>query len=524
VRRSVQWWAAAWLGGIVIGGVLGCGDEGGAGDGEPLTCDAPPSPSGPPFIDATAELGIDFEHHIPGEFCELPDTIGGPGVCAFDYDGDADIDLYFADREGFDNRLFENQGDQFVDRTSVLPTDPRDSVGCLAFDRDGDGDLDLYVTNNGPDQLLDNVGGTFVDATASLGIAADGFSTSATAGDMDGDGDLDLFVGRLVQLDTCPDDCFLFPLECAAEQNLLFENRGGEFVEVSASRGVDHADPTLASLFFDFDSDGDLDLYAGNDMGIMFPDRLYENDGTGHFADIAQAVGFAAPGTDTMGIDVGDFDFDGFVDAFISDFKGYPLRVLHCYGKDAGCNLEGLAQESVEYVNWAVALADFDRDGEFDIFTTSGDVAGMDGDPNQLFLGDGVSFSYHEPAAGEALAELHRSRGAAFADLDGDGDLDVAVANAGGPAQVLLNQSTKGHGFSVSLDTLAAGARVEATIGDRTVVEHALVGGGYLGSSDPRLYFALGDACGAPVRVTFPGGETRDLGLIRAGDSADASR
>src|SRR5690606_21935183 len=133
---------------------------------------------------------------------------------------------------------------------------------------DGDGDQDLYLANLGPDQLLENRGGSFVDVSADVGIAAisDGFSVSASAGDIDLDGDLDVFVGRMVDLATCPTACFLSPYACAPEPNLLLENRGGGYVNVAAERGVDHAEPTLATLMWDFDEDGAIDLFAGNDI------------------------------------------------------------------------------------------------------------------------------------------------------------------------------------------------------------------------------------------------------------------
>src|SRR5262249_11372035 len=159
---------------------------------------------------------------------------------------------------------------------------------CLAFDYDGDGDLDLFVGSTGPDHLLRNDEGKFADVTADAGLVESGFSTTATAGGLGGDGGPDQFVGDLVTPDTALVPlCSPPPKVCMYERNSLFINDGGKFHEAGEERGIYHEEPTLASLFFDFDRDGDLDLFVGNDMGAMNPDRFYRNDGTGFFHDAA---------------------------------------------------------------------------------------------------------------------------------------------------------------------------------------------------------------------------------------------
>lgn len=478
-----------------------------------------PEPDPVMFTDATAALGIEATHHFATDFCELTDTTGGPGVCVFDYDGDQDLDIYFVDRAPYANRLYRNDGARFADVTGATGAgDTGDSMGCLAFDADGDADLDLYVSNNGPDRLLRNEGGVFTDATEILGIQEDGFSSSATAGDIDGDGDLDLVVGQLVVEESCPEQCHLLPLACPARRTLVFENRGAEFVETGVARGITAEEPTLATLLFDFEGDGDLDLYLGNDMGVLYSDRLYMNDGTGHFVDQADAFGLAAAGTDTMGIDVGDYDGDGVPDLITTDFKHKPTRLFHCFPSPLPCSFEHLGPESLPGVDWGVGFVDFNHDGRLDVFTAAGDVYDPDriGERNQVYFNRDGRFFGHVPAAGEALDDRQISRGAAFGDLDGDGDVDVVVANAGGTAQVLLNQSAAGHSLTVALDSRSAGARVTVTTNGRPLTEQALIGGSYLGSSDPRLHFGLGEACEADVSVRWLDGATREITAVAA--------
>lgn len=517
-------WRSAVLVVLIATGSSSCGDDESA---PPITCDAPPTPGEQPFVDATAALGIDQLHHFGDEYCELPDTVGGPGVCAFDYDDDGDVDLYFIDQAPHPNALWRNDGGAFTEVGADAGVDHEgDSVGCLAFDYDSDGDLDLYVTNTGPDRLFENDGGRFSDVTDEVGIEADGYSSSASAGDVDGDGDLDLFVAQVVDLSSCPDQCFLFPAACTPSSNLLFINQGGAFEEVAAERGLDDEAPSLVNVFFDADDDGDLDLYVGNDMGLFFDDRFYENDGSGRFTDRSSERGLTAPGTDTMGVDVGDYDLDGHTDLVITDFKEQPTRLFHCFDPNLPCSSEPLGAVSAEYVNWGVGFVDFDQDGSLDLFTTSGDVAPTDGEPNQLFWGDGKGgFELYEPSStSDAMATALQSRGAAFADLDGDGDVDVAIANVGGPARVLLNESPKGHFVAVQVDSTSLGAKVTADVDGVTRSEHVIAGGSYLSSSESRVHFGLGAACSAQVTVRFPNGEARSLGTVKAGQTVTVTR
>jgi hypothetical protein len=498
----------------------GCGDDGGSGGG--ATCPAPPGGDARMFVDRAAELGVTFVHHPQTPLCHITDTVGGPGTCVFDADGDGDMDAFFVDRGPHPSALYRNDGGSFVDVAAQAGVaDPGDAIGCLAFDYDGDGDQDLFVTTTGPDRLYRNDGGTFADVTAAAGIVEAGYSTSAAAGDIDRDGDLDLFVGRLVVLSTCPDECYLFPIACQAETNLLFVNEGGAFVEASAARGLTDADPTLAALFFDEDDDGDLDLYVGNDMGVAFPDRLYVNDGAGNFVDQASSRGYSAAGTDTMGVDVGDYNADGTTDMVTTDFKDRPTRLYDCFDEALPCSFESMPPESTQGVHWGVGFVDVDHDGDLDLFQSGGDVFDPDlaGTPNQLFLnrGDG-RFDHFAPPPESGLARLAVHRGVAFGDLDEDGDVDAVVAANGGTPAMLYNVGAAGHAIRVALGSRDAGARVTVRYEGRTLTEQALIGGSYLGSSDPRLHFGIGGACEADVEIRYLDG-TAKRAKVRAGDT-----
>lgn len=467
------------------------------------------------FVDRAAELGVSFRHTMQSDFCHITDTVGGPGSCLFDFDRDGDLDVYLPNRAGSKSALYRNDGSSFADVASEVGLDsPGDAIGCVAFDANGDGDLDLYVTTTKRDRLYENLQGTFADVTDQYGITEEGFSTSASAGDVDGDGDLDLFVGRLVKLETCPDACYLFPINCMAERSLLWINEGGTFSEQGEQRGLGAAEPTLANVMFDFDRDGDLDIYVGNDMGIAFDDRLYLNDGRGNFVDRGKEKGFALPGSDTMGVDVGDVDQDGFSDLVTSDFENRPTRLIRCFDKELSCSVDALPQESTRAVRWSVGLEDFDLDGDLDLFQSGGPVFDPErkGSQNQLFWNNKGEFTVHVPTEGDALLGSAIHRGASFGDLDSDGDVDVVVAVNGGTPKFLYNQAASGHFLRVALDSLSAGAIVKVSPkGRKTMTEHALVGGGYLGSSDLAITFGLASACEADVEIGWPGGKKKSV-------------
>jgi hypothetical protein len=440
------------------------------------------------------------------------------------------MDLYFADRAPYPNRLYRNEGGHFTDVTDESGAGLTDDThACLAFDYDGDGRVDLFVGTSGKDRLLRNEGGHFTDVTDAVGLVEEGFTTAATAGDIDGDGDLDLFVGHLVTPNTCPKPyCWPSPASCKPEKNALFLNEGGMFHDVAAERGITEEEPTLASLFFDADADGDLDLFVGNDIGLKFPDRLYRNDGKGFFSEVGAKAGLTMPGTSTMGVDVGDADGDGTLDVVVSDYKDSPIRLAVCKEVGAPCEMIGIDQESTASVKWSVALADFDQDRDLDIFAVAGATVvpkGYVGDRHQLHWNDGTGvFTRYAPGDGDPLAETHLGRGAVFADMDGDLDLDVVIANADGTAQLLLNQAAGGYGLLVELDSLSAGAQVTVEGAGVRRTEQALIGGTYAGSSDPRIHFGLGGTCSVDVTVVWPGGATKTLKDVATGQLVKVAR
>ncbi|MGB5438975.1 MAG: VCBS repeat-containing protein, partial [Gammaproteobacteria bacterium] len=314
-------------------------------------------PQTPPrvfFRDITTEAGINFVH-TNGAYGDklMPETLGS-GAAFLDYDNDADQDLLLVNSSWFPGHeqqgtptlaLYRNDGSgQFTDvtREAGLAIDCY-GMGVAAGDFDGDGWTDLYITALGENHLLRNGQGRFTDVRASSGTAGldSDWSTAAAFFDYDNDGDLDLFVGNYVlwsrEIDLEIDfrvtglgRAIGAPNHFYGTTNRLYRNEGnGHFSDVSQASGIMIHDPVtgtpagkaLAVAPVDYDRDGWLDLFVANDTTRNF---LYHNLGEGRFEEIGALEGIAydrnGKATGAMGIDAAYFRNDDDIGIGIGNF------------------------------------------------------------------------------------------------------------------------------------------------------------------------------------------------------------
>ncbi|MBI4603712.1 MAG: CRTAC1 family protein [Planctomycetes bacterium] len=528
-------------------------------------CTGGSSPEGSPgggsldvqLVERHAEAGIAFRHTdgSSGKYY-IVETLAS-GVILFDFDQDADLDIYFANgrplpptpegNASASNALYRSEGgSRFTDVTRVAKV-PGTGFGSggAAGDMDGDGDLDLYVCQYGPNVLYRNEGREagfgFKDWTAASGADDARFSAGACFFDMDRDGDLDLYVTNYSKDGLRPSDCYegkvlryCAPSKYEGEADSLFRNRGdGTFEDVTASAGIVESPPGrgMGVVATDPDRDGWLDLYVANDGSENF---LFKNLGGGRFEEIGMTAGVAlsANGDEqgSMGVDAADFNRDGRLDILVTNYQKqldalYRLERKLPDGRPFFSDVamaQGLGETCLPMVSWGTKLFDLDNDGWLDIFIANGhledhieeyDHSSSYLQQNQLFRNQGSgAFKEVSDVAGPGLRERFSSRGAAFGDLDSDGDIDIVVSNSRDRPSLLYNQGGNARSWvSLQLEgrrnKLGVGAFVRLTAGGVAQVAEVHCGSSYVSQNDLKLHFGLGDAAVVEtVEVDWPEG------------------
>jgi enediyne biosynthesis protein E4 len=485
------------------------------------------------FTDITASAGITFKHVASPDKKYIVESMSG-GIAFFDYDNDGDLDVYLVNSLTVDlvktkgktkSDLYRNDGGGKFTEVAVKAglSDIGWGMGAVTGDYNNDGFEDLYVTCLGPDRLFKNNGnGTFTDVTNKAGVSDPRWSTGASFVDYDRDGDLDLFVANYVDFDinnlpefgkgqTCtyksiPVQCGPRGLKGAGDS--LFRNNGnGTFTDVSKQAGVDDADGFygLGVMTSDFDEDGLIDIFVANDST---PNFHYRNNGDGTFKDVGFTAGTAVNENGSeqgcMGVTAGDYDHDGKIDLFVTNFADEYNTLYHNDGPNSFTDVAyaaKVAAVSLPHVGWGTKFFDFDNDGWVDIFVANGHVYPQLPSYRQprLLHRNNRDGTFTEVSAdfGTTLTELRASRGVAFGDLDNDGDVDLLVADLDGPPQLLRNDNGNANN-SILIKTVGVksnrsgiGARVKVVSGDMTQVDEVRSGDSYISQSDQRLHFGL---------------------------------
>jgi len=504
------------------------------------------------FTDVTAEAGIDFVETIGDDLMSNIVESAGVGCGFLDFDNDGWMDIYLIsgcwrdslsdseidpdERERLSqatDRLYRNRGDgTFEDVTTAAGlANPANGMGVVAADYDNDGDVDIYVTNYGPNFLYRNNGdGTFTDVATALGVDVPSFSIAALFVDYDGNGWLDLYVGGYVAYDPDYDyyyapDAFPGPLSYPGLQDRLFHANGdGTFTDVTEAAGIaiEPVGRAMGVGAFDYNNDGRMDIFVCNDAMENF---LLHNLGDGTFEnrawELGVAFGEAGDATAAMAAEVGDVDGDGNFDLFVPDMKYscFYYNTGQDYFEDRSA-VSGVASACGQYVSWGSVMADFDLDGNLDLYISNGDAHHLEADEDLLFHGDGRGdFQDVSASAGDWAHSKHVSRGVAGGDFDNDGDVDLLVASLNDRPVLLRNDSPREgkHWLSVELKSGygnrdAIGSVVKATVGGRGMTRQRMSGGSYLSQHDPRLHFGLGEATRVDqLEVIWPDGSHQVL-------------
>ena len=524
-------------------------------------------PSGRPFLsqltDVSKEAGLTHPILYGGlEAKNYIIEVVGCGVAFIDYDNDGWVDLFVlngtrleGDPPGATNRLYKNnRNGTFTDVTAkagLLRTGWASAV--TVGDYDNDGFDDLFITYYGHNVLYRNNGnGTFSDLTRRAGLHQDAvrYGSGCTWVDYDRDGKLDLFVANYLNttLEKLPKpgenpDCTWkgVAVNCGPRGLptgfvQLFHNNGdGTFTEVSKQSGVAGASGSypMTAVAADYDNDGWPDIDVACDST---PSWLFHNQHNGTFQEEAlqRGIALSEDGMEQagMGVGVGDYDLDGNLDIFKTNFAD-DTNVL--YRNDGKGNFDdvtirtGLGVET-RYVGWGTGIVDLDNDGFPDVFVATGSVYPEVEKkvPNYPFrtprlvfrnLGDG-RFEELIEEAGPGVAEAHASRGCAFGDFDNDGDVDVLVMNMNEPPSLLRNDVKSGGNWlkvllvGVRSNRSAIGARVTAAYGNRRQAQEVQAQSSFYSANDRRLHFGLGAETSVDLTVRWPNGVSETISKV----------
>ncbi|MCL1588411.1 MAG: CRTAC1 family protein, partial [Actinomycetia bacterium] len=484
------------------------------------------SMASPQFIEVTGDAGIN--HSYDGDWRYF---VGG-GVAAFDCDGDADPDLYFAGGEN-PAALYRNMstvaGPLALSAVPSSVTDLTGVTGAYPLDIDSDAVTDLVILRLGENVLLRGLGDcAFERANEDWNFDGGDAWTTAMSATWEGNNTFPtLAFGNYVALDDKGNQT----TECS--NNVLVRPQDDGYTDVTP---LDPSWCTLSVLFTDWDRSGGQDLRVAND-------RHYYRNGEEQLWNIVDGEQPSLYTRDEgwkklqiwgMGIASNDVTGDGYPEVYLTSQGDNKLQSLTdgsdqpLYG-DIAIRRGVLAHrpytgdDVMPSTAWHPEFQDVNSDSFMDLYVSKGNVDAMPEfaakDPNNLFLGqpDGT---FVEAAGSAGTVHFARTRGAALVDLNLDGMLDLVEVNRVENVKTWRNTGwgtaddpqQMGNWIAVELSQPstnrdAVGSWIEVTIGDRTIVREVMVGGGHAGGQLGWSHFGLGPASRAEVRVIWPDGE-----------------
>lgn len=496
----------------------------------------------------------------------------GGGVALGDINNDGLVDIYFTSNQG-KNKLYLNKGENKFEDISIKAGVEGKSdwqTGTIMADVNGDGYLDIYVCAvvgingfEGHNELyINNKDNTFTESSSEYGLDLENYSTSAAFFDYDNDGDLDLYVlNHAIHSETSYGKAETRKTRNYESGDKLFQNNNGHFIDVSEKAGIFGGANGygLGIAISDFNLDGNPDIYVCNDFHE--DDYYYLNNGDGTFSENMKNA-FGHISRFSMGVDVADINHDGFPDLMTLDMLPEDEKVLKSSAGDDNPQMLKYRTEKLGYhfqytrnmlqVNqggknfaeialmsgvaatdwsWSPLFADYDQDGEQDIFICNG----IPKRPNDL---DYIKYYSNENIKTklnttklldkEALKEMPKgnvsnyifqgsknlqfnnksnewiendsiiSNGGAYADLDNDGDLDIVTNNLNSIASIYINKTDgKANYLKLKLkfegkNPFAVGAKVISYVKGHKQFKEIQTSRGFQSSSEPIIHFGYG--------------------------------
>ncbi len=321
------------------------------------------------------------------------------------------------------------------------------SGGAIVDDFDNDGLLDIVSSTWDPQgqiYFFRNQGdGTFVDRTIAAGLIGIYGGLNLIQADYDNDNDLDFLILRGGWTEGY-----------GIQPNSLLQNNGkGQFQDVTFAAGLGEVHrPTQTASWADYDLDGDLDLFIGNELQ---PNQLFRNNGDGTFVDVAEEAGLLGHAEPRLskGVIFGDYDQDRWPDLFISNM-GQPNNLYHNNGDGTFSDLAGALDIQTPIPSFPAWFWDFNNDGALDLFVPSYQIGiehiaadyignGTQAAADELYQNNGEG-GFVERGAELNLVRATQPMGCNFGDLDNDGFLDFYLGT-GSPEYIALMPNLMFH-------------------------------------------------------------------------------
>ena len=447
------------------------------------------------FLSLSLNAQIHFKDKT--DFAGLGGSLLNNGLSLGDYDNDGREDIYVCALNGGPNRLYRNLG-HFIFQEVAAQAGVRyfgtSKVSAWA-DIDNDGDEDLYVGNRDEAGLLyiNQGNGTFTEESVARGLVNSFAASSVLFSDINRDGWLDVYIGNVLN------------------PNALFLNTGdGHFENHTVASGATDQAVAMGSVFFDYDLDGDDDLYLTHDAQV--PYILYENMGDATFQNISgdAQVNYAGFG---MGVDVADYNLDGYMDMYITNL--YANVMYENNGDGTFTNVAPLYGVDDPGMGWGVVWSDFDNDRYPDIYVSNDTY--FSPYPNRLYRNvEGVAFAL--VSNGDPCESPYGGYAAVSSDLDDDGMMDLLVANNGTPGvQLFENISDTNHYISFRLEGVASnrdaiGAKIEVHTSLGIQYDQVIGNSGWAGNNGRWIHFGLADQTYIDkVIIRWPSGAVEEI-------------
>lgn len=428
---------------------------------------AGPAPAQSGFTDVTSAAGI-----------QLLSGSNGVAVADFNNDGWDDLFVSYTNRKC---QLYKNLGNgTFMEMAQSAGVAVNGGIKTAVWgDINNDGYTDLYVASQNPPGflLLNNGNETFTNITQSAGINQTGTPISVNMADINNDGYLDIYIAQFL-----------------AENIMYLNNKNNTFTNYTwGARALDSG-KSMGVVFFDYDKDGDADLYLVHDGNE--PNFLYQNNGSGYFTEVGHSAG-ADTRTNGMGVDAGDINNDGYPDLYITNLDQNLL--LKNNGNGTFTDISASAGVDDKGMGWGCTFIDYDNDGWLDIYVAND--YGYSPYPNVLYRNKG-NLTFEQVELGGPVSNRLGSYGTACFDYDQDGNPDLVVANrsSGENVQLFKNAQRPGHWLGVQLfgrasNRSAVGAKLALTdnMGQLHYLERT-AGQGWASQNSSVLHVGLGAA------------------------------